>query len=71
MSAAGAHAVEFQLMHLDGEAVSASDLFLESFDVFILEFYDLAAARADEVIVVPLVRHVIVLGLRAEMARLG
>jgi hypothetical protein len=71
MSAAGAHAVEFQFMRLNGEAVSASDLFLELFDIFILEFYDLAAARADEVIVVPLVRHVIVLGLRAEVAGLG
>ena len=71
MSAAGAHAVEFQFMRLDGEAVSASDLFLELFDIFILEFYNLAAARADEVIVVPLVSHVIVLGLRAEVAGLG
>lgn len=71
MSAAGAYAVEFQFMGLDSEAVSAGDLFLESFDVFILELHDLAAGSADEVIVVPLVRHVIVLGLRAEVASLG
>jgi hypothetical protein len=71
MSAAGAHAVEFQFMGLDGEAISAGDLFLKSFDVFICEFHDLAAGGADEVIVVPLVRHVIVLGLCPEVASLG
>lgn len=71
MSAAGAHAVEFQFMGLDGEAIPAGDLFLKLFDVFILEFHDLAAGGADEVIVVPLVRHIIVLGLRAEVACLG
>lgn len=71
MSAPGAHTVEFQLMGLDSEAISAGDFFLKSFDVFILEFHDLAAGRADEVIVMPLVRHVIVLGLRAEVASLG
>lgn len=71
MSAAGAHAVEFQLMGLDGEAISAGDLFLKSFDVFILEFHDLPAGGADEVIVVSLVGHVIILGLRAEVASLG
>ena len=58
-------------MSLDGEAISAGDLFLKSFDVFILEFHDLAAGGADKVVVVPLVRHIIVLGLRAEMAGLG
>lgn len=58
-------------MGLDGEAISAGDLFLKSFDVFILEFHNFAAGRADKVIVVPLVRHVIVLGLCAEMTRLG
>jgi hypothetical protein len=71
MSAAGAHAVEFQFMGLDGEAVSAGDLFLKSFDVFILEFHDFAAGRADKMIVMPLVRHVIVLGLCPEVTSLG
>ena len=71
MSAAGAHAIEFQFMGLDGEAVAAGDFFLKLFDVFILEFHNLAAGGADEVIVVPLVGHIIVLGLRAEVAGLG
>ena len=71
MSAAGAHAVEFQFMGLNGKAISAGDLFLKSFDVFILEFHDFAAGRADEVIVVPLMRHIIVLRLCAEMTSLG
>ncbi len=71
MSAAGAHAVEFQFMSLDGEAVSAGDFFLESFDILILEFHDLAAGGADQMIVVSLVRHVVILRLRAEVACLG
>lgn len=71
MSAAGAHAVEFQLMGLDGKAISAGDLFLESFDVLILEFHDLATGRANEVIVMSLMRDVIVLGLRPEVTSLG
>jgi hypothetical protein len=71
MSAAGAHTVEFQLMGLDGEAISAGDLFLKSFDVFILEFHDLPAGGADEVIVMSLVGHVIILRLRAEVTSLG
>ena len=71
MPAAGAHAVEFQLMGLDGETVSPGHVFLKSFDIFILEFYNLAAGSADEVIVVPLVRHIVVLCLRAEVAGLG
>ena len=58
-------------MSLDGEAISAGDLFLKSFDVFILEFHDLTAGRANEMIVVSLVGHVVVLRLRAEVARLG
>lgn len=71
MSAAGAYAVELQFMGLDGETVSAGDLFLELFDVFILEFYDFAAGGADEVIVVSFVSHVIVLGLCPEVTSLG
>ena len=71
MSTAGAHAVELQFMGLDGEAVSAGDFFLESLDVFIFEFHDLAAPGADEVVMMPLVRHVIVLGLCSEVTSLG
>ena len=71
MSAAGAHAVEFQFMGLNGKAISAGDLFLKSFDVFILEFHDFAAGGADEVIVVSFMSHVIVLGLRPKVTSLG
>ena len=58
-------------MSLDGETVSPGHVFLKSFDIFILEFHDFAAGRADEVIVVSLVRHIVVLCLRAEVAGLG
>ena len=71
MSAASTHTVEFQFMGLDGEAISAGDLFLKPFDVFILEFDDFPAGGADEVIVMPFVGHVIVLRLRAEVTSLG
>lgn len=71
MSAAGAHAVEFQFMGLDGEPVSAGDLFLEPFDIFIFEFHDFAAPGANEMIVMPLMRHVIVLSLCPEVTGLG
>ena len=71
MSTAGADTVEFQFMGLNSEAISAGDFFLKSFDVFMLEFHDLAAGGADEVIVMSLVGHVIVLRLRAEVASLG
>ena len=71
MSAAGTHTVEFQFMSLDGEAISAGDLFLKPFDVFILEFYDFPAGGADEMIVMSLVGHIIILGLRTEVTSLS
>ena len=63
MTAAGAETVEFEPVGLDGKTVAGGDLFLEFLDFTIFEFDDLAATRADEVIVVAFVGDVIVLGL--------
>ena len=71
MTAAGAHAIQFELVGLDAEAVSAGHFFLELFDILILEFHNLATRRTNEVVVVPLVGHVVVLRLRPEVAGLG
>ena len=71
MSAAGAHAVQFQFVGLYGEAVATGDFLLQTFDVFILELDDLAASGTNEVIVMPFMRHIIVLSLCPEVAGLG
>ena len=71
MTAAGAEAVQFEAVGLDGESVAGGDFLLELLDLAVFKFDDLAAAGADEMVVVSLVRHVIVLGLCAEMAGLG
>ena len=71
MTAAGAKAVQFEPVGLDGESVAGGDFLLKLFDLAIFKFDDPAAAGADKVVVVPLVRHIIVLGLGAEMAGLG
>ena len=63
MTAARTEAVEFQPVSLDREAIACGDFFLKLFDFAIFEFDDLAATRADEVIVVAFVGDVIVLGL--------
>ena len=63
MTAAGAEPVEFKPVGLDGKAVARGDFLLQLFDLAIFEFHDLAAARADEVIVMALVGDVIVLRL--------
>ena len=70
MPAAGAEAVEFQAVSLDGEPVSVGHFLLQLFDLAIFEFDNLSAPGADQVVVMALVGHVIVLGLRAEVAGL-
>ena len=58
-------------MRLDGEAISAGDIFLKAFYVFILEFHDFPAGGANEMIVMSLVGYVVILSLRAEVPSLG
>lgn len=63
MTAAGTQAVEFEPVGLYRKTVAGCDFFLELLDFTILKFHDLAAARADEVIVMTLVRDIVVLRL--------
>lgn len=70
MLAAGAKAVEFEAMSFNDEAVPGRDFFLESFNVAVFKLHDLPAFRADQMIVVALVRDVVVLGLRPEVSSL-
>lgn len=71
MAAARAESVEFETVGLDGKAVSRGDLFLKAFDVAVFEFNDFPTPGADEMIVVPLVRHIIVLRLSSEVSGLS
>jgi len=71
MTAAGTEAVEFEAVGLNGKSIASSDFLLEFFDFAVLKLDDFAAARTNEVIVMPLMRDVIVLGLRSEVPGLG
>ena len=70
MTAARTETVQLKSVGLNDEAVSGGDFLLQFFNLAIFEFDDLAAAGADEVIVVALVCDVIVLCLRTEMPSL-
>lgn len=71
MTAARTESVELEAVGLNGKPVAGSDFFLEFFDFTILKLDDFAAAGANEVIVMTLMRDIIVLGLRAEVSGLG
>ncbi len=71
MPAAGAEAVEFQAVGLNSEPVFRGHFLLELLDLTVLELHDLPAAGTDEMIVVPFVRYIVVLGLRTEVSGLG
>ena len=70
MTAARTEAVELKSVGLDGKSVPGGHFFLEPLNFFVFKFHDLIAAGADEVIVVALVRDVVILRLRAEVAGL-
>lgn len=67
MAAARAEAVELETVGLDREAVFRSHFFLKTFDIAVLEFHDFPTTCADEMIVVALVGHIVVLRLGPEM----
>ena len=68
MTATGTKAVEFQTVGLNAEAVACGNFLLEFLDFAVFKFHDLAATRANKVIVMALMRHIVVLGLGAKMA---
>ena len=67
MTAGRTETVELKAVVLDRKSILGSYFLLEPLNLLILEFDDLLAAGADEVIVVALVRDVVVLRLRAEV----
>ena len=71
MTAAGAESVEFEPVGGNRKAVLSRDFFLEAFDITVFKFHDLAAACADEVVMMALVGHVVVLGLCSKVSRLS
>ena len=71
MAAAGTEAVELKAVSLDSEAVLGGDFLLQAFNLAVFELHDLAASSANEVVVVPLVRDVVILGLGPKVAGLG
>ena len=71
MAAARAESVEFEAVGLDGETVSCGHFFLKALDIAVFEFHDFPATGANEVIVMALVRHIVVLRLGAKVSGLG
>ena len=63
MTTAGTQTVEFKPVGVDGKAIAGGDFLLQFFDLAIFKFHDLAAPRADEVIMMPFVGDIVVLGL--------
>lgn len=71
MTAARAESVELEAVSLDGKTVPRCHFFLKTLDVAVLELHDFPTARADKVIMMALMRHIVVLGLRTEVPGLG
>ena len=71
MTTVGTQAVEFQFMRLNYESVLAGHLLLQTLNLTILEFHDFSAARADQMVVVSFMRHIVILRLRAKVSCLS
>lgn len=71
MTAVRAKTVKFEAVGLDRKAVTGSDLFLKPLNVAVFKLHNLSAVGANEMVVVPFVGDVVVLGLGAEVPGLG
>ena len=71
MTAAGTEAVKLEAVSLDSEAILGGDFLLQAFNFAVFELHNLATSGANQVVVVPLVRDVVILGLGPEVAGLG
>jgi hypothetical protein len=71
MTAAGAEPVEFEPVGGDRKTVLGRDLLLEPFDIAVFKFHDLAAAGADEMVVMALMGHIVILSLGPKVPRLS
>ena len=63
MTAAGAESVEFKPVGSNRKAVLGCDFLLKPFDITVFKLHDFATACADEMVVMALMRHVVILGL--------
>ena len=71
MTAARAESVELETVGLDGKTVPRCHFFLKALNVAVLELHDLSATCADEMVVMALMRHIVVLRLSTEVPGLG
>lgn len=71
MTAAGTEAVEFESVGGDRKAVAGRNFFLKALDITVFKFDDLAAAGADEVVVMAFMGHIVILGLCPKVPRLS
>lgn len=67
MAAARAKSIEFEAVSLDGKTVPRCHFFLKTLDVAVFELHDLSTACANEMVMMALMRHIIVLGLSTEV----
>lgn len=71
MTAVGTESVEFKPVGGNRKAVLGRDFLLKTFDIAVFKFHDLAAACADEMVVMALMGHVVILGLCSKVPRLS
>ena len=71
MTAARAESIELEAVGLDGKTVLSRHFFLKTLNIAVLELHDLSTACANEMVMMTLMRHVVVLSLSAEVPRLG
>jgi hypothetical protein len=71
MTAARAESVEFEAVSLDGKTVPRCHFFLKTLNVAVLKLHDLTATCANEMVVMALMRHIVVLRLSTEVPGLG
>lgn len=71
MAAAGTESIEFEAVSLDGKPVPRCHFFLKTLDVAVLELHDFSTACANEMVMMALMRHIVVLGLSTEVPGLG
>lgn len=71
MTAARAESVEFEAVRLDGKTVPRCHFFLKTLNIAVLKFHYFPTACANKMIMMALMRHIVVLGLSAEVPGLG
>lgn len=67
MTAARAESIKFETVGLNGKTVPQCHFFLKTFNVAVFELHDFSTPRANEMVMMALMRHIIVLGLSTEV----